>query len=133
VVTLLVVEMARRDDGDGRSGPAPVGADAAMRQAVLYVDRHFREPLTLAEVAAQAHLSPNYCSQRFREVAGTSFQAYLQERRLRFARSLLEATGLAVTEVCHAAGFGDLSHFGRVYRRRYGVPPSARSRGGSAQ
>ncbi len=55
---------------------------------------------------------------------GTSFQTYLQDRRLRFAHSLLTATALAVTEVCHAAGFNNLSHFGRVYRRHYGTPPS---------
>jgi AraC-like DNA-binding protein len=100
--------------------------DEALRGAVRHVDRHFREPLTLSSVAAEAHLSPNYFSERFRQLTGTAFQLYLQERRLRFARSLLAATSLSVTEVCHAAGFGSLSHFGRAYRRRYGVSPSSR-------
>lgn len=131
LVTGLVVDMARRN-----AGPRPVAggradSDTAMRQAVLYVDRHFREPLSLADVAAQAHLSPNYCSERFRDVAGVAFQHYLLDRRLRFAHALLEATGLGVTEVCHASGFNDVSHFGRVYRRRYGVPPSGGRAAGS--
>jgi AraC-like DNA-binding protein len=91
----------------------------------VHVDRHFREPLTLAGVAAQAHLSPNYFSERFRAVTGTSFQSYLQQRRLAFAHSLLAATGLGVTEVCYASGFGSLSHFGRAFRSRYGVAPTA--------
>jgi AraC-like DNA-binding protein len=93
---------------------------------VLYVDRHFREPISLAAAAARAHLSPNYFSERFRDFTGQPFQVYLQERRLRVARSLLASTKLSVTEVCHAAGFNSLSHFGRAFRRRYGVPPSAR-------
>jgi transcriptional regulator GlxA family with amidase domain len=98
---------------------------------VSYVDRHFREPLTLADAAAQAHLSANYFSERFRQYTGTSFQTYLQERRLRFARSLLASTSLPVTEVCHAAGFHNLSHFGRAYRQRYGVSPSGRRPAGA--
>jgi AraC-like DNA-binding protein/mannose-6-phosphate isomerase-like protein (cupin superfamily) len=126
LVACLVVELARRCGVDrpvpGRQG----SAEQDLRLAVLYVDRHFREPLTLAVAAAQAHLSPNYFSERFRAYTGTSFQLYLQERRLRFARSLLASTALPVTEVCHAAGFNDLSHFGRSYRRRYGESPSTR-------
>ena len=30
-----------------------------------------------------------------------------------------------MTEVCHASGFGNLSHFGRAFRSRYGVAPTA--------
>ena len=53
------------------------------------------------------------------------FQAYLLQRPLRFARSLLVSTDVTVTEACHAAGFGNVSHFGRAYRSRYGHAPSA--------
>jgi AraC-like DNA-binding protein/mannose-6-phosphate isomerase-like protein (cupin superfamily) len=124
IVACLLVELARRRGADEPGREPAVGPDADLRAAVLHVDRHFRESLTLAEVAAVAHLSPNWFSERFRQHAGVSFQAYLQERRLRFARSLLASTSLPVGEVCHAAGFGSLSHFGRAYRRRYGVAPS---------
>jgi len=123
LVGSLLVELARRCARTGDRPPVPVG-DPGLHAAVLFVDRHFREPLRLADVAARAHLSPNYFSERFRAYTGTSFQTYLQDRRLRFAHSLLTATTLSVTEVCHAAGFNNLSHFGRVYRRHYGTPPS---------
>ncbi len=126
LVAGLVVELARRCVAP-EVPPARID-DPDLHAAVLMVDRHFREPLRLADVAARAHLSPNYFSERFREYTGTSFQAYLQERRLRFAQSLLTATTLSVTEVCHAAGFNSLSHFGRAYRRRYGAPPSTATR-----
>jgi AraC-like DNA-binding protein/mannose-6-phosphate isomerase-like protein (cupin superfamily) len=125
LVGCLVVELARRCGVEEPVRPGVPPAEEDLRAAVLYVDRHFREPLTLAAAAAQAHLSPNYFSERFRKYTGTSFQLYLQECRLRFARSLLASTTLGVTEVCHAAGFNSLSHFGRAYRRRYDEPPSA--------
>ena len=124
LVACLVVELARRCGVDDPRRERPPASLDDLRSAVLYVDRHFREPLTLADVAARAHLSPNYFSERFRQYTGTSFQLYLQECRLRFARSLLASTSLSVSEVCHAAGFNSLSHFGRAFRRRYGSAPS---------
>lgn len=126
-LTCIVVELARRS---GALEPPKIdaGGGAArddVRRAVAFVERHFREPLTLADVAAVAHLSPNYFSERFRSTTGTPFQTYLQNRRLQFGRSLLAATDLSVADVCHASGFNSLSHFGRAYRRRYGEPPSS--------
>ncbi len=129
LVVSVLVELARRCAGPADHPPVTVG-DPGLHAAVLYVDRHFREPLRLADVAARAHLSPNYFSERFRAYTGTTFQTYLQDRRLRFAHSLLTATTLSVTEVCHAAGFNSLAHFGRAYRRHYGAPPSTRRRRG---
>lgn len=124
----ILVEVARlragAGDGDGETNDAGAAPDD-VRRAIRYVERHFREPITLSEVAAEARLSPNYLSERFRQVTGTPFQAYLQQLRLRFARSLLASTRLGVTEICHAAGFNSPSHFGRAYRRRYGETPSA--------
>lgn len=128
LVACLVVELARRCGVRDQPAARPAGGDDDLRIAVLFVDRHFREPITLANAAAQAHLSPNYFSERFRQYTGTTFQLYLQERRLRFARSLLAGTDLSVSEVCHASGFNSLSHFGRAFRRRYGATPSARPR-----
>lgn len=131
----ILVTLARERMRDPRHEPRSERSTDPhdIRRAVLYVDRHFRDPLSLAGVAAQAHLSPNYFSERFREFTGTSFQTYLQQRRLAFARSLLAATGLGITEVCHAAGFNSLSHFGRAYRNRYGESPSASRNGTGAR
>ncbi len=129
LVRCVLVEFARQVSREAPSGedgqPATTGPDAALRRALFYVDQHFRQPVTLQEVAAQAHLSANYFSERFHAYTGVSFQAYLLHRRLRFARSLLGATDVSITDACHAAGFNNVSHFGRAYRARYGHPPSA--------
>jgi AraC-like DNA-binding protein/mannose-6-phosphate isomerase-like protein (cupin superfamily) len=124
----IVVELARAAAGPASPAAAAAGdpttPPAHLRRALQHVERHFREPLTLGQVAAVAHLSPHWFSEQFRRATGHSFQSFLKRRRLQFARSLLESTELGVTEVCHAAGFNDLSYFGRAYRARYGVAPS---------
>lgn len=133
----LVVGLARAAAEVARpaGGPARGGPPDHLRRAVRHVERHFREPLSLEEVAAVAHLSPHWFSGQFRRATGQTFQQFLKERRLRFARALLESTGLGVTEACHAAGFNDPSYFGRAYRERYGIAPSRtpRARGRTAE
>jgi AraC-like DNA-binding protein len=107
------------------AAPAPApGESHELHLALMYVQQHFRQHLTLAEVAAQAHMSPNYFSERFTRIAGMPYSRYLYGLRLEFARSLLGASELPVTEICFAAGYRTLSHFERAYKQRYGRSPS---------
>ncbi|MFD0961517.1 helix-turn-helix transcriptional regulator [Paenibacillus chungangensis] len=106
---------------DGRQHISPLYE--SMRKAVTYIQLHFRSRLTLEEVAAQAGLSPNYFSQRFRQFTGVPFQNYVQDTRLQFAQSLLKVSDLPITEICHASGFNTLSHFERVFKAKYGITP----------
>jgi AraC-like DNA-binding protein/mannose-6-phosphate isomerase-like protein (cupin superfamily) len=97
--------------------------DAPVRAALLYLHHRFRQPISLTDVAAQAHLSPHYFSQRFREATGVTFVRYRQELRLSFAHTLLAVSELPVTDVSYAAGFNTLSHFERAFRARYHRAP----------
>jgi AraC-like DNA-binding protein len=95
-----------------------------LHKSLIYIHHHFRERLTLEEVAQQLPLSANYFSECFSQTYGISFQKYLQELRLQFAFSLLSSATLSITEVCYAAGFNNLSHFERVFKQKFGQLPS---------
>lgn len=94
-----------------------------VRRALRFIQGHFREPLTLLEVAQQARLSPAYFSDSFRRTTGQTFQLYVQQQRLQFARSLLAVSDLPIGEICYAAGFNSLSHFVRAFKHQFGAPP----------
>jgi len=116
-----------------RSGPSTARQSAygdgplqaVVRKSLTYIQHHFRESLTLRDAAQQAGLSPNYYSECFHKQFGLSFQSYLQELRLQFAASLLRVSELPITEICFAAGFNTLSHFERLFKRRFGQSPRA--------
>jgi len=95
----------------------------ALQRALIFIHHHFRQPITLEEVASHAFLSSNYFSERFHATLGISFQLYLQNLRLRFAAGLLAATSLTISEILYAAGFNDPSHFGRVFKQVYQLSP----------
>lgn len=96
-----------------------------VRVAIAWIDQSFRRPITLADAAARAGLSPSYFSERFHAFTGAPFQRYVQHRRLQFARTLLATSDISITDVCYASGFNTLSHFERAFRTRYGQSPRA--------
>lgn len=95
----------------------------AVQKALLYIDHHFREPLSLKQLAEHVHLAPNYLSELFQRAIDMPFQNYLQDVRLRFALTVLQSTDVSVTEVCYISGFNNLSHFTRAFKRKFGYPP----------
>lgn len=96
----------------------------AIHQAILYIQHHFRDTVSLQDVAKHVQLSPNYLSQRFHMHTGVRFQTYVQDIRLNFAETLLSASDLPITEICYASGFNTLSHFERLFKQRKGQSPS---------
>ena len=82
--------------------------------------------LTVAGIAARHHVTPRYVQMLF-ESEGTTFSRFLLLQRLGVAHRTLCDPRLAektVTAIAFEAGFGDLSHFNRDFRRRYGGSPS---------
>ena len=93
-------------------------------KARAYIDGHICDPgLGVSEIAQALGVSSRYVQMLFAE-DGTTPSAYIMDRRLRLAAERLRsAEDRGVTEVAMAVGFNDLTHFGRVFRRRFGVTP----------
>jgi AraC-like DNA-binding protein len=100
----------------------------AARLAAIKADMLARagdRNLTLAAVAARGRLSPRSVQLLF-EAEGTTFSQFLLRERLARANRMLTHSryaGMTVSAIAFAAGFGDLSHFNRDFRRRYGATP----------
>ncbi|APA84221.1 AraC family transcriptional regulator [Paraburkholderia sprentiae WSM5005] len=80
------------------------------------------EPVTLAELARAAGLSPFHAARLFTRSTGLPPHAWRNQVRLQRALAPLRA-GVPVTDVAAASGFTDQSHFTRHFRRTFGVPP----------
>lgn len=92
--------------------------------AVLaYIYDNFTGQVSRDEAAAIMHVSPVYFSNLFHKHMGISFQEYLLNLRLDFARRLLSAGGTTVSDTAHASGFNSVTYFSRAFSRRFGMPP----------
>src|SRR5262245_22719735 len=83
------------------------GMDQRVRWAIYEMQRRIGEPLSIAQLAAGANLSPSRFNHLFRDATGCSPARYLREVRLEHARLLLESTFLIVKEVRARVGIND--------------------------
>lgn len=95
-----------------------------IQRALIYIQHHFHQSVTLEEAAKQSGLTPNYFSECFHKTLGITFKNYLQELRLNFSMSLLKSSSLTVTEICYASGFNSLPHFLRAFKSKFGMSPN---------
>lgn len=94
-----------------------------QREMLSYIQEHFTEKLSLKELSFKFHLSEKYISRYFKEHFKLTFSDYVNHLRLTCAKRLLETTKLPVTEVALCAGFPNVSHFIRMFKRQYGSSP----------
>jgi transcriptional regulator GlxA family with amidase domain len=81
------------------------------------------QPLTVAQLAQQAHLSPRTFARRFRDNLGVSPLQWVLEQRIRRAQELLETTDEPVERIAVSAGFGTAANLRQHFRRITSVSP----------
>ncbi|WP_441292643.1 helix-turn-helix domain-containing protein [Sorangium sp. KYC3313] len=119
---LLVLTLAERG---ARGALGPMRAPEKLRRALRFLEDHAHEPLTVADVAARAELSPGHLHHLFRAVLGTTVQERIADLRLARATDLLSRTELGIAEIALRCGYADQSCLTRSLRRRRGVTPAA--------
>jgi AraC-like DNA-binding protein len=107
---------------------SPASAHRAVRRARDYLHGNFLDNVTLTRLSEIAELSRYRLARLFSEDIGLPPHAYQTQLRLEHAKRLLLA-GTPVSRAGHEAGFFDLSHFTRHFKRYVGVPPGAYVRG----
>lgn len=103
-------------------------SDAYFPQNVVeiqkYLDEHFTEVSTVAEVAEHFFYSREYVSRLFKRHLNTTVADYVLNRRISHSQTLI-AAGLPLIDVCFQSGFGSVSTFIRAFRSITGMTPSA--------
>ena len=102
---------------------APARIDPRITAAVEWLRDRIEQPVTLAQAAAVAHLSPSRFRHLFVAQTGVSFRAYLLWGRV--SRAIVRGmAGAAWTDAAQASGFADSAHLSRTCRRMFGIAPS---------
>lgn len=95
-----------------------------LRRVRDRIDREYAQPLNVAALAREAHLSPGHLSREFKRAFGEAPYSYLMTRRIERAMALLRRGDLSVTDVCFAVGCSSLGTFSTRFTELVGVPPS---------
>jgi AraC-like DNA-binding protein len=90
-----------------------------------YLSFHIGEPLSVADMARRASLSPSRFGVVFRQHFGLSPHQYFLRLRIEHAQELLRTTDLPQREIAEYCGFADVHHFSKAFKRLTRLPPGA--------
>ncbi len=95
----------------------------AIYQIRAYLEEHYDQPFSLAELAEKYFLSPCYMTHRFTEAVGCSPKKYVMLNRVAKAKEMLLKTKVPVQDICVQCGFNDANNFIRLFKKETGYTP----------
>ncbi len=81
------------------------------------------EPVSVAELAAEADVHPVYLAAVFKRFFRESIGEFVQRQRVEFSKRMIARRNLRLVQIAVDAGFSDQSHFNRIFKRYIGVTP----------
>ncbi len=112
---------------DHNSGESTVSIDrriAPLREMIGFVQKNYRDRITLGDIAHAGSVSRSCCCDLFRSILRISPIAYLTNYRVEKSMELLSDRALSVTEIAAQSGFGSPSYYAETFRSLTGKTPS---------
>lgn len=114
--------------GSGMSAEEDRGADNGdaasnfiVRQALHYMERHYAERISLADVASKCYVSQWHLSKLLNRNTNQNFYDILNGIRVKEAKVLLSNPSLRISEISEKVGYADAAHFSKVFKRITGL------------
>ena len=94
-----------------------------VNEIISYISDHYRENITISDIAASFYLNPDYLSRLFKSHMHISLGHYIALQRINTAQALLRE-GMTVREVQEYLGFSSYAYFFRAFTKITGISPS---------
>lgn len=98
---------------------------SVMQQIFDYIRENFTKPISLSSLSAELHFSSIYLSKVIKKSTGYTFLNIVNAMRINYAASLLRNTINSLTSICESVCINDPRYFSQVFKKYYGVTPSA--------
>lgn len=98
--------------------------DDSIRSAEVSIERNFKCPLRVEDLARERHMSSRNFIRRFKTATGRTPGDYLQATRIAVAKQLLENGARSVQTVSGAVGYEDAAFFRALFKRHTGMSPA---------
>ncbi|WPN59516.1 response regulator transcription factor [Pseudomonas sp. P9_31] len=96
----------------------------ALSNVMLYIDQHFRDSIDQRDLAKRCGMTTFRFSRLFKEANGVGFTDYVLDKRMSFAKQLLDNSQMPITSIGYEAGFKDPSYFARAFKQFVNCTPS---------
>lgn len=99
--------------------------ESSLEQAVLYIETHLGDPLTVEDVARHTGYSYYHLTRLFSALLGESVGSYIKKRRLAAASAQLLYSDKRIIDIAMSHGFESSEAFSRAFKSVYKVSPAA--------
>lgn len=123
LLNCLLIDIIRHNEKINSISTRSAEKPNVISKALCYIQLHFRNNISLSDVAKHVGFSSNYLSKIFHKHTNQTFKTYLLETRLKYAEALLINTDSSITEICFNCGFSNFSHFMRCFKEKYSISP----------
>ena len=103
---------------------------ALTRSIIQYIQNNYDKDISYESLSHAFYMNPVYMNRIFKKISGTSIHAFLVNYRINMAMELLRSSNISVREIAFAAGFTDIPHFAKTFKRSTGISPSSYRNGG---
>jgi AraC-like DNA-binding protein len=94
-----------------------------LRQVCTFIQTHYHQALSIAELSKQAGMHINTFERAFKELLGVSPRGYIEHLRMKKAAGLLQQTSLSIKDISLNTGYSGANYFTAVFRKRYRCSP----------
>ena len=95
-----------------------------VQQIMKYMESHYREKISLDQIAENMYLSPFYISKLFKSETGDTPINYLISLRMEKAKELLDRNpSLSIQQTAAQVGYEDAYHFSKLFKKYFGLSP----------
>lgn len=88
-----------------------------------YIQNHYKDKISIEDIAACVHLNGSYMSHLFRKTFGYTITDYISYVRLENAKLILADPAANINDAAIESGFSDVSYFSRVFKKNEGLSP----------
>lgn len=106
-----------------RKEKEPAQPVRGIQRAMRFIEANFRSPLKLEQAANEAGMSISCFERHLKQRTGMTFTAYVNGLWIARARELLGMTSASMLQIALTCGFGNRSHFNRVFKKFTGLTP----------
>lgn len=102
----------------------PMPLSPQIINAIVYMEKHYKEQPSMEEVAEHVNFSTGYFSRLFHSQLGMTYSAYLNNIQIRHVQILLSTTTMSITDIAHETGYCHSEYLSAQFKKKTGMTPS---------
>lgn len=95
-----------------------------IEKGIEYLNKHFNEQITIDDIAEYVGYSKFYFCRRFKEITGYTVTTYINMKKIKYAKNLLNTSDMNINEIALKCGFNSVTYFSTTFKKYMGINPS---------